>query len=148
MPLMRSRGDLLDINVWLALSFEDHPHHARARQYWYDEAVEEQAFCSITALGFLRLCTNDTVMAGQPLSVSEAWAAYAAYRELPEVILVAEPVGCEAVLAAWATGDAFTSRLWTDAYLAAFATAGDLRLVSFDGDFARFDGLHFLHLQA
>lgn len=35
---------------------------------------------------------------------------------------------------------------WSDADLAAFAIAGDLRLVSFDRDFARFPGLDLLHL--
>jgi len=39
-------------------------------------------------------------------------------------------------------------RQWTDAYLAAFAKAGGLRLVSFDGDFVHFDGLDLLRLEA
>jgi predicted nucleic acid-binding protein len=37
--------------------------------------------------------------------------------------------------------------MWTDAYLAAFAITSGSRLVSFDADFARFPGLHFLHLK-
>jgi predicted nucleic acid-binding protein len=39
-------------------------------------------------------------------------------------------------------------RHWTDAYLAAFATAGGYRLVSFDAGFARYPGLAWLHLRS
>ncbi len=38
-------------------------------------------------------------------------------------------------------------KLWTDAYLAAFAVSGGLRMVSCDGVFHRFPGLEFLNLQ-
>jgi len=40
-----------------------------------------------------------------------------------------------------------TPKLWTDAYLAAFARAGGLRLVSFDHDFTRFADLDLLLLE-
>ena len=101
----------------------------------------------MTALGFLRLATNATAMGGQPLKVPQAWQAYGAFRRLPEVVLVAEPEGCEACLEQWVLGDGPTPRQWTDAYLAAFAKAGGLRLVSFDGDFTRFEGLDLLRLE-
>lgn len=139
--------DLPDVNVWLALGVADHAHHQCARRYWYEEASDRLAFCRVTALGFLRLATNATVMGGQPLSVPEAWEAYGAFRRLPEVLLASEPEDCEAWLERWAMGERLTPRHWTDAYLAAFARAGGLRLVSFDGDFARFDGLDLLRLK-
>jgi toxin-antitoxin system PIN domain toxin len=140
--------DLPDINVWLAFSAADHVHHARARHYWYEEAGDQLAFCRVTALGFLRLSTNASAMDGQPLTVPQAWRAYGDFRRLPEVVLAAEPEGCETWLERWALGDRSTPRLWTDAYLAAFAKAGGLRLVSFDGDFDRFNGLNVLRLEA
>jgi uncharacterized protein len=140
--------DLPDVNVWLAFSVADHPHHQRAHRYWYEESGEALAFCRITALGFLRLATNATVMGGQPLTVSQAWQAYQSFRRLPEVALAAEPEGCEGWLEQWASGNHLTPRQWTDAYLAAFAKAGGLRLVTFDGGFSRFDGLDLLRLTA
>ena len=143
-----SRTDLLDTNVWLALGIEDHPFHPRARKYWFEEARDEVAFCRVTAMGFLRLSCNSTVMAGQPLTVAEAWDAYWAFRSIPEVSLFSEPLDCERQLETWATSGVFTPKLWTDAYLAAFAFAGDLRLVTFDADFERFDGLDTLRLIA
>lgn len=144
---MADATDLLDLNVWLALAVADHPAHAGARRYWYQEAGSRIAFCRLTVLGFLRLSTNPTVMGGNPFTVREAWEAYRAFRRLDEVVLAAEPVSCEAVLESWVLGT-IVPRLWTDAYLAAFARAGGFRLVSFDGDFSRFDGLDFARLQA
>jgi toxin-antitoxin system PIN domain toxin len=139
--------DLPDINVWLAFSVADHAHHQRARHYWYEEAGDQLAFCRVTVLGFLRLATNAIVMGGQPLTVPQAWQAYDAFRRLPEVLLADEPQGCEAWLERWALANRPTPRQWTDAYLAAFARAGGWRLVSFDRDFARFDGLDWLRLE-
>lgn len=138
--------DLPDVNVWLAFSVADHEHHQRARHYWYEEAGDRLAFCRVTALGFLRLATNATVMGGQPLTIPQAWQAYGAFRRLPEVLLTDEPEGCEGWLERWAMENRLKPRQWTDAYLAAFARAGGLRLVSFDGDFTRFDGLDLLRL--
>ena len=42
----------------------------------------------------------------------------------------------------------FPNRLWTDAYLAAFAITTGCRLVSFDADFQRFPALLLLHLNS
>ena len=139
--------DLPDVNVWLAASFADHPHHQRARHYWYEEAGDQLAFCRVTALGFLRLSTNAAAMGGQPLTVPQAWQAYRTFRQLPEVRLVDEPGSCEVWLERWALGNRPASRQWTDAYLAAVARAGEFRLVSFDGDFKHFDGLDLLRLE-
>ena len=144
---MPSGIDLLDVNVWLALTAPHHPHHQRAQQYWNTEARDQVAFCRVSALGYLRLCTNGAVMAGHPLTMAQAWQSYAALRRLPEVLLMPEPDTCETQLAGWISASVFQSKHWTDAYLAAFGAAGNARLVSFDWDFTRFPGLELLHLQ-
>jgi len=97
-------------------------------------------------LGFVRLVGNPTVMGGQPLSTIEAWTAYSAWRRVEAVTFAQEPEGCDALLATWAGDGQLTPRLWTDAYLAAFAIQGRFRLVTFDRDFARFEGLDGLYL--
>ena len=145
---MADTTDLPDVNVWLAFSFADHVHHQRARRYWYEESGDKLAFCRLTALGFLRLATNSTAMGGQPFSVRQAWQTYGDFRRLPEVVLAAEPADCETWLEHWAMGHSPKPRHWTDAYLAAFARAGGLRLVSFDGDFTQFDDLDLFRLEA
>lgn len=138
--------DLPDVNVWLALSASEHPFHQRARAYWQQSARERLAFCRVTMLGFLRLVGNATVMGGQPLSAHEGWSAYRAWRGLDAIAFAQEPGGCDALLAAWADHGLITPRLWTDAYLAAFAVTGAYRLVSFDRDFERFERLDWLRL--
>jgi toxin-antitoxin system PIN domain toxin len=144
---MSPTADLPDVNVWLAISLPDHPHHLAAQRYWAETSADVLAFCRVTALGYLRLLCNKVTMAGRPLEVPDAWHAYRSFRRLPEVVLAPEPEGCEELLGKRAIAGEFTPRLWTDAYLAAFATAGGFRLVSFDGDFDGFKNLDRLRLK-
>lgn len=138
--------DLPDLNVWLAFSLADHEHHSRAQRYWAQEASAEVAFCRLTALGLVRLLTQPAATGGQPFSVPEAWEAYASFRRLPEILLLHEPADCEAWLETWARAGRFSPRLWSGAYLAAFCMSGNLRMVSFDHDLERFEGLRLLNL--
>ncbi|HEX4952428.1 MAG TPA: TA system VapC family ribonuclease toxin [Thermoanaerobaculia bacterium] len=139
--------DLPDVNVWLALSVPDHVHHARARRYWFEEAAATVAFCRATALSFLRLSTLPAAMAGEPLTVAQAWQTYRQFLELPDVILAVEPRDCDAYFGAWANRSDARPKLWTDAYLAAFARAAAFRLVSFDKDFTSFEHPDLLRLE-
>ncbi|MFN0130596.1 MAG: TA system VapC family ribonuclease toxin [Verrucomicrobiales bacterium] len=137
--------DLPDVNLWLALVDQRHVHHQRARAYWSQQSAGRIAFCRITMLGFLRLCTNPKAMAN-PKTNAAAWAIYQQFTALPIVQFLADPPGMDVHFQAVTTQSAFPHRLWTDAYLAAFAVADGSRLVSFDAEFTRFPGLHFLHL--
>ena len=145
-------GDLPDVNVWLALLNAQHPHHAAAKRYW-DEGGEGDAapaqrivFCRITMLGLLRLSTNKVVMGGSPYTHQQAWAAWQAVAGLPEVALLAEPAGIDAMLRSFTTQPKFRVADWTDAYLAAFARLAGLRLVTFDMGFGQYQGLALLTL--
>ncbi len=140
--------DLPDINVWLALTCEDHQHHARARRYWEGESAGQLAFCRVTMLGLLRLATNARVMQNHPFHPAEAWKIYRDFVALPEVLFIAEPTDIEHPFAAWSEAAHFPVSRWTDAYLAAFALTAGCRMVSFDSDFQRFDGLEFHHLSS
>lgn len=139
--------DLPDVNVWLAASVSGHPHHAAAQRWWRNEAADQIGFCRVTALALVRLLTQPAVMGGQPLAVAGAWRQYEALRRLREVVLLVEPEGVEILLAQWATSSDATPRLWTDAYLAAFARAGGYRIVTFDRDLDDFRGLDRLRLR-
>lgn len=138
--------DLLDVSVWVAAGVPDHAAHARATRYWNEEADAQLCFCRITCLALLRLLTASAPTGGRPRSVQEAWRAYAGYLALPQVSFAPEPPGCEACLEGWIAAGIITPRLWTDAYLAAFAVAAGFRLVTFDRDFGRFPGLDYLLL--
>jgi toxin-antitoxin system PIN domain toxin len=139
--------DLLDASVWLPLSAPDHVHHPRARRYWDDEAADELAFCRVTALALLRHLTNSRILGEAALDGDAAWRALQTWLSLPQVRLIAEPAGLDELLAQWAGHLDLRAGMWTDAYLAAFATASGARLVAFDGDFHRYPGLEFLHLR-
>jgi toxin-antitoxin system PIN domain toxin len=136
----------LDANVWLALAAEAHTHHGRARVYWEDEAAPVSAFCRVTQLAFLRHLTNRAIMGGHLLSPSGAWKKLHEFLALPEVNCLGEPPGLDPQFEAFCNLGRTSPNLWTDAYLAAFAKCGGLRLVTFDDGFSRFRGLETLIL--
>lgn len=140
--------DLLDANVWLSLSVPDHVHHRRALRYWREQAAARLAFCRLTALALLRLLTNRHVMGARAQSGGEAWRGLETWLATPGIEWMSEPQAVDEFLRAWAAPLDLRAARWTDAYLAAFAVAGNCRLVSFDRDLCRFAGVDFLHLQA
>jgi uncharacterized protein len=141
-----TRGDLPDVNVWLALLNLQHPHHKAATQYWEQAAAQRIEFCRITMLGLLRLSTNKAVMGGTPYTIVQAWQAYQTVIDLPEVVFATEPSGIEATMQKYTAGKQFRQADWTDAYLAAFAQLAGLRMVSFDKGFAHYSDLPLLTL--
>jgi predicted nucleic acid-binding protein len=57
---------LPDINLWLALAFESHVHHAAAKGWFEGLTSERCSFCRLTQQGFLRLVTNPKASAPRP----------------------------------------------------------------------------------
>ncbi len=144
--LDRVRGDLPDVNVWLALLNERHVHHSVAVGYWNGSTAPRIFFCRITLLGLLRLSTNKTVMGGVPYTVKQAWQAVQETVDLPEVGFQAEPDGVDPVMRQFTSQLKFRSDDWTDAYLAALAKQASLRVVTFDRGFGQYAGLNLLTL--
>lgn len=67
-----------------------------------------------------------------------AWAKNQEMLALPQVVWLAEPPGLEAE---WKRCGGLATRapkVWMDAYLAAFAIAGDLEFLTRDRDFTQF----------
>lgn len=145
---MRSTTDLLDVNVWLALAAEAHPHHFRAKAYWENEAAPRSAFCRLTQLALLRHLTNPAIMGDQVMVPSAAWAKLHEFLALPEIQSLPEPPGLDAHLGEFCNLGRSSPNLWTDAYLAAFARCAGLRLVTLDHGFSRFSGLELLILHS
>jgi toxin-antitoxin system PIN domain toxin len=139
--------DLCDSNVWLALALSEHVHHAATRD-WFDGLDRPGAvvFCRATQQSFLRLLTNAAVLrpyGNPPLTNAQAWHAYQALRDDDRVAFRAEePAGLEPPWKRFATRATPSPKLWMDAYLAAFAMTAGYRLVTTDGAFAQFRGLH------
>ena len=55
---MSNKGDLPDLNVWLARATPDHFHHQQAIHYWEQQAAEQVHFCTVTALGLVCLVSQ------------------------------------------------------------------------------------------
>ena len=140
-------GDLLDVNVWLALAIEEHPHHRPAASYWGSGAETARFFCRVSALSLVRLLTHPSLMADKPLTLAKAWALYQSFARLPGVAMLVEPDGLDQSLGALLTPE-LPARAFTDAYFAALARSTGLRLVTFDKDFDRFDPLAMLRLKS
>jgi len=132
---------LLDVNVWVALTFDKHPNHSSAKS-WFDALTTEVCFfCRTTQLGFLRVATNQKAMGMNALTLDEAWAAHDAFLGDPRVAFAVEPVELEAHWRTFTKGGTFSPHVWNDAYLAAFAPASGLMVVTFDRGFAKFTGV-------
>jgi uncharacterized protein len=146
-------GDLPDINVWLALAVQEHPHHQAALRYWAEVQAEigrqgadtygggagsRLWFCRVTMLGLVRLLCQPKAVGPGALDTIAAWTLYTQYRALPHIGLLPDPEGCDDTLRALVGAGSLPPRLWTDAYLAALSVSAGLRLVTFDRDFERF----------
>jgi hypothetical protein len=125
---------LIDINVWLAMTWDRHPQHSSAAR-WY-ESTDRAAFrfCRFTMLGFIRLLTNRKVMGDSTLTLMAAFELYDRWRQDPRVGLAAEPPGVETLFrqAAAPFGKLPATRAVADCYLVAFAEASGAHLVTFD----------------
>ena len=142
---MPAADDFPDVNVWLALVHAGHPHHAAARKWWGGRRGGPVWFCRVTMLGLVRLLAQPRVMGPGVLSAAAAMDVYAQLSDWPGVGVLPEPAGCEAAYRRL-VDPSLPPRLLTDAYLAAFAQSANIRLVTFDGDFARFRPLTRLTL--
>ncbi len=135
---------LPDVNVWLALAFEAHAHHGRAVTWFESAKTDAAAFCRFTQHGFLRIATNPKAFGDETLSTSKAWSAYENLLNDPRVRFATEPATTEEIWREITSARPHSSRVWGDAYLAAFARAGELAVVSFDRDFEAFKGVTWI----
>ena len=139
MPVSGTR--LVDANVWLVLAFGDHAHHHVAVSWFEGLGEEEAAFCRITQMALLRHLTNETLMGKFTLSQRAAWESYDALCDDGRVAFANEPPGLENSWRRLTRSREPRHRLWTDAYLAAFAFSAHLPLSTRDRGFKQFAGL-------
>ena len=132
---------LPDINVWLALSFSGHPHHQTALR-WFDKVPSEAAaFCRMTQQGYLRLASNPKVFGSDAMTLSKAWNAFDLLMSDERVCFSDEVAGIESEWRRHTGKAGFSTKIWNDAYLAAFATMARAQLVTFDRGFESYSGV-------
>jgi uncharacterized protein len=145
-------GSPFDISVWVAAFFPTHPFHHQAQQALIGCSVDSPAvFCRATQQSFLRLVTTPTVLkhyGADAFSNRDALTAINALAALPQVSERDEPPDTVALWHRLASSKLASPKVWMDAYLAAFAVCGELRLCSLDQDFKNFksQGLAFDNL--
>jgi uncharacterized protein len=125
---------LPDINVWLALVYEGHQHHTVAFN-WFEQIENESLyFCRITQLGFLRLLTQQSVMAVDAKSLRQAWNVYDSLHADSRIAFAMEPADeeFENLFRKFSSTSEISPKRWSDAYLLAFAAGTGLELVTFD----------------
>ena len=144
---MSTTVDLPDLNVWLALAWPDHSHHHQALYYWEQQAAEQLLFCTVTALGLVRLVCQPKLMGAAVKTLAEASSLLDAFCQQLGVSLASEKRAGWEVFHQLLNSGELPPRLCTDAYLAALAITHGWRLVSFDRHFERFEGLERLVLR-
>jgi len=135
---------LLDTNVWIALAFASHPHRGQAVEV-YSKVEESQpaVFCRSTQQSFLRLATTPAILrkyGAESLTNDDALEVLKQFLSLPMVSYRDEPAGLVPIWHRLAGRPTAAPKVWMDAYLAAFAIAGDLKMVTLDRNFKSFEG--------
>lgn len=134
---------LFDSNVWLALTFSAHPHHALAKKIFAEASAEDPAcFCRATQQSFLRLSTTPTILAAygaEGLTNQVAATLIQTLSGLSVVMTLEEPSGLESRWFELAGLSSASAKVWMDAYLAAFAILHRMEFVTFDRDFRNFE---------
>ncbi|WP_254510110.1 TA system VapC family ribonuclease toxin [Anatilimnocola floriformis] len=146
---------LLDINTWIALTVETHPHHLLARGWYQDVTLHagDLVFCAATEIGFVRLITQAAVMKQcslLPFTNAEAIAFLAnLYNDLA-VSREREPPNVRDLWLSFSNVQTASPHKWMDAYLAAFAIGISAEVVTFDRDFPQYQakGLQVRILQS
>ena len=134
-------GELPDANFWLALAWQGHAAHATAKAWWENAAARKIFFCRLTEMTLLRLLTNRSILGDEAKTQLEAWRVYEALRASPRVEFLAEPPGFDARWRSVSSRNSQSTSRWSDDYLAAFAVAHSLNVVTFDNDFRSYPGV-------
>ena len=137
---------VVDLNVLLYAVNSSSRQHPVARA-WLEAAIashEPTGLAWTVLLGFVRLTTRPGILP-RPLGVEDAGEVISDWLAQPGVRLVTETDEHWLHLCRLLVSSGTGGNLTSDAHLAALAISHGATLVSFDHDFARFPGLHWLN---
>jgi len=132
---------LADVNVLMALLVRHHRHHETAVRWFDGLAAGEAILCRYVQLALIRLLGNRTIMAEYAVSASVAWSLIEELMGDERMEFAPEPAFVDSVLPKLFRYSVPANKLVGDAYLAAFAIAGQMRLATFDRGFEQFDAV-------
>lgn len=128
--------NLLEVNVWLAGIWDGHADHPAVRR-WRTEVDGPIVMCRVTQMALLRHLSNPGVLGPDAVTRRQAWNLLERQMQDRDVTWQPEPGGIELAWRALSARDDRSHKLWTDDYLAAFAQAGGLTLVTLERGFTR-----------
>ncbi len=135
---------LPDVNVLVATHREDASEHASA-VHWLRSSLsgsEPIALCGPVISGFIRVVTHPKVF-DPPSSVTQAWEFVGDLRGHQGSIEVLPGRRHLDILEQLCRDARATGNLVPDAVIAAIAIENGCHVVTYDGDFARFNGLRW-----
>lgn len=135
-------ASLFDSNVWVALTFANHPHHSKAKAALGHHTPERPAvFSRATEQNYLRLITTPKLIAhyrADGMTNSRAVKNLADFLGQPRIASLDEPSGTRDLWLKFVASDTPSPKIWMDAYLAAFAISIQLSFTTLDSDFTTF----------
>jgi toxin-antitoxin system PIN domain toxin len=122
---------LLDVNVLMALLWENHEQHEQARRWL--RGVTEFATCPISQLGFARISSHP--MLGFSMSPEQAFSVLRRFLADPRHRFIADDLSCEDRVVL--TERIPNANAVTDHYLVALARQHGFALATFDEPLSR-----------
>lgn len=124
---------LLDVNVLLALTSAQHEHAHTAAIWFNGISPGDGVVCRVAQLGLLRLLNDPAVLKEEALDATTCWETWDAFTADSRIrVEYAEPDGLEREFRRLTRGKNYYPKLWTDAYLAAYASAANLKVATLD----------------
>jgi len=137
---------IVDANVLLYAVDADSRFHAEARD-WLEGALNGATRVGlpwISLVAFQRIITHPRVTA-RPLDAAAAWGYVTDWLAADQAWVPSAGARHGEILGRLLTEGDLRGNLVTDAHLAALAIEHGVDLVSYDSDFARFDGVTWVH---
>ncbi|MBP8920752.1 MAG: type II toxin-antitoxin system VapC family toxin [Micropruina sp.] len=135
---------IVDANVLLYAVNSDAMHHEKARA-WLDHALsgnDTVGFSWVALLAFVRISSRAGIFS-DPLSVEDAMRQVTDWLAAPGAVVAQPGPGHAEHLARLLHHLGTGGNLVSDAHLAALAVEHRAQIVSYDNDFARFDGVRW-----
>ncbi|MDQ3759736.1 MAG: type II toxin-antitoxin system VapC family toxin [Actinomycetota bacterium] len=133
---------IVDANVLLYAVDRASLRHEESRN-WLDRSlggVEAVGLAWLALLAFVRVGTNAAIFPS-PMSVEEALAQVEAWTHAPSGLVVEPTARHVGILGGLLLESGTAGNLTNDAHLAALALEHGAEIVSYDRDFARFEGV-------
>ncbi len=135
--------NLCDVNVLLAIVDANQVFHEKANS-WLNQMgkPDDVVICRLSQLAMLRLLSNPSVMGRDVRTLKEAWDIHDTMMSDERFVFRSEPSNIDSIFRKLTVHPKTSYKLLQDAYLAAFAESGGMKLVTFDKDFRNFSGLN------